>query len=88
MLRFRAARAASNLMGPPHAQPTRNGVGIGSYRSADKAIPLGLLINEIERQHSDADLREALEQAMLTREMSHRVKNSLARGPGNSRRRR
>ena len=33
----------------------------------------------IERQHSDADLREALEhQAMLTREMSHRVKNSLA----------
>ena len=39
----------------------------------------GLLGIAIERQHSDADLREALEhQAMLTREMSHRVKNSLA----------
>jgi len=39
----------------------------------------GLLGLAIERQHADADLREALEhQAMLTREMSHRVKNSLA----------
>jgi two-component sensor histidine kinase len=39
----------------------------------------GLLGIAIERQHADADLREALEyQAMLTREMSHRVKNSLA----------
>jgi two-component sensor histidine kinase len=39
----------------------------------------GLLGIAIERQHSDADLREALEhQAMLTREMSHRVKDSLA----------
>ena len=39
----------------------------------------GLLGIAIERQHADADLRQALEhQAMLTREMSHRVKNSLA----------
>jgi GAF domain-containing protein len=39
----------------------------------------GLLGIAIERQHADAALREALEhQAMLTREMSHRAKNSLA----------
>jgi len=39
----------------------------------------GLLGIAIERQHADAELRQALEhQAMLTREMSHRVKNSLA----------
>jgi two-component sensor histidine kinase/putative methionine-R-sulfoxide reductase with GAF domain len=39
----------------------------------------GLLGIAIERQRADADLREALDhQAMLTREMSHRVKNSLA----------
>ena len=39
----------------------------------------GLLGIAIERQHADAGLRQALEhQAMLTREMSHRVKNSLA----------
>jgi two-component sensor histidine kinase len=39
----------------------------------------GLLGIAIERQHADAELRDALEyQAMLTREMSHRVKNSLA----------
>lgn len=39
----------------------------------------GLLGIAIERQHADADLQKALEhQAMLTREMSHRVKNSLA----------
>ena len=39
----------------------------------------GLLGLAIERQHADADLRDALDhQAMLTREMSHRVKNSLA----------
>ena len=39
----------------------------------------GLLGIAIERQHADADLQEALDhQAMLTREMSHRVKNSLA----------
>jgi two-component sensor histidine kinase len=39
----------------------------------------GLLGIAIERQHADADLRDALDyQAMLTREMSHRVKNSLA----------
>ena len=39
----------------------------------------GLLGIAIERQHADAELREALDyQAMLTREMSHRVKNSLA----------
>jgi len=39
----------------------------------------GLLGIAIERQQADAQLREALEhQAMLTREMSHRVKNSLA----------
>ena len=39
----------------------------------------GLLGIAIERQHADANLREALDhQAMLTREMSHRVKNSLA----------
>lgn len=39
----------------------------------------GLLGIAIERQQADAGLREALDhQAMLTREMSHRVKNSLA----------
>jgi two-component system, sensor histidine kinase PdtaS len=39
----------------------------------------GLLGIAIERQQADAKLLEALEhQAMLTREMSHRVKNSLA----------
>jgi two-component system, sensor histidine kinase PdtaS len=39
----------------------------------------GMLGIAIERQHADADLRRALDhQAMLTREMSHRVKNSLA----------
>jgi len=39
----------------------------------------GLLGIAIERQHADAGLRKALDhQAMLTREMSHRVKNSLA----------
>ena len=39
----------------------------------------GLLGIAIERQRADADLGEALDhQAMLTREMSHRVKNSLA----------
>jgi two-component sensor histidine kinase len=39
----------------------------------------GLLGVAIERQHADAELKEALDhQAMLTREMSHRVKNSLA----------
>ncbi len=39
----------------------------------------GLLGIAIERQQADAKLQEALEyQAMLTREMSHRVKNSLA----------
>jgi two-component system, sensor histidine kinase PdtaS len=38
----------------------------------------GLLGIAIERQHADAKLLEALEhQALLTREMSHRVKNSL-----------
>jgi two-component system, sensor histidine kinase PdtaS len=38
----------------------------------------GLLGVAIERQQADAALREALEhQALLTREMSHRVKNSL-----------
>ena len=39
----------------------------------------GLLGIAIEGQHADAELQKALEhQAMLTREMSHRVKNSLA----------
>jgi two-component system, sensor histidine kinase PdtaS len=38
----------------------------------------GLLGIAIERQQADAGLRDALEhQALLTREMSHRVKNSL-----------
>ena len=38
----------------------------------------GLLGIAIERQQADAKLQEALEhQALLTREMSHRVKNSL-----------
>jgi len=38
----------------------------------------GLLRIAIERQHADAKLLEALDhQALLTREMSHRVKNSL-----------
>lgn len=39
----------------------------------------GLLGIAIERQQADAELRAALDhQALLTREMSHRVKNSLA----------
>jgi len=39
----------------------------------------GLLGIAIERQQADARLQEALDyQALLTREMSHRVKNSLA----------
>jgi two-component system, sensor histidine kinase PdtaS len=39
----------------------------------------GLLGIAIERQHADAGLQESLDrQAVLTREMSHRVKNSLA----------
>src|SRR3984893_194495 len=39
----------------------------------------GLLGIAIERQQADAELQSALDhQAMLTREMSHRVKNSLA----------
>ena len=39
----------------------------------------GLLGIAIERQHADAELRRALDhEGMLTREMSHRVKNSLA----------
>ena len=39
----------------------------------------GLLGIAIERQQADAQLRKALDhQALLTREMSHRVKNSLA----------
>ena len=39
----------------------------------------GLFGIALERQRADADLKEALDhQAMLTREMSHRVKNSLA----------
>jgi len=39
----------------------------------------GLLGLAIERQQADARLQEALDyQALLTREMSHRVKNSLA----------
>jgi two-component sensor histidine kinase len=38
----------------------------------------GLLGIAIERQHADAKLQEALDhEALLTREMSHRVKNSL-----------
>src|SRR6476661_8287446 len=54
----------------------------GQFDVADAnflAVFAGLLGIAIERQHADADLREALDhQAMLTREMSHRVKNSLA----------
>ena len=43
----------------------------------------GLLGIAIERQNADALLREALNhQAMLTREMSHRVKNSLSLAVG------
>jgi two-component system, sensor histidine kinase PdtaS len=39
----------------------------------------GLLGIAVERQHADILLQEALDhQAMLTREMSHRVKNSLS----------
>ena len=39
----------------------------------------GLLGIAIERQHADAKLQEALDhEALLTREMSHRVKNSLS----------
>ena len=43
----------------------------------------GLLGIAIERQHADAELQSSLDQqAMLTREMSHRVKNSLASAVG------
>lgn len=42
------------------------------------AVFAGLLGIAIERQQADAKLRQSLEyQALLTREMSHRVKNSL-----------
>jgi two-component system, sensor histidine kinase PdtaS len=54
----------------------------GQFDLADADFLAGfaaLLGIAIERQHADSDLRDALEhQAMLTREMSHRVKNSLA----------
>jgi two-component system, sensor histidine kinase PdtaS len=54
----------------------------GDFDQADAdflASFAGLLGIAIERQHSDAMLQDALDyQALLTREMSHRVKNSLA----------
>jgi two-component sensor histidine kinase len=54
----------------------------GRFDQADAdflAAFAGLLGIAIERQQADAKLQEALEyQALLTREMSHRVKNSLA----------
>jgi two-component sensor histidine kinase len=54
----------------------------GQFDEADAqflAAFAGLLGIAIERQQADAKLVEALEhQALLTREMSHRVKNSLA----------
>jgi two-component sensor histidine kinase len=53
----------------------------GTFDQADAdflAVFAGLLGIAIERQQADARLLEALEhQALLTREMSHRVKNSL-----------
>jgi two-component sensor histidine kinase len=53
----------------------------GQFDQADASFLAGfagLLGIAIERQQADATLGEALEhQAMLTREMSHRVKNSL-----------
>jgi GAF domain-containing protein len=53
----------------------------GQFDQADADILAGfagLLGIAIERQQADAKLQEALEhQALLTREMSHRVKNSL-----------
>jgi two-component system, sensor histidine kinase PdtaS len=53
----------------------------GQFDQADASFLAGfagLLGIAIERQQADATLAEALEhQAMLTREMSHRVKNSL-----------
>jgi two-component sensor histidine kinase/putative methionine-R-sulfoxide reductase with GAF domain len=53
----------------------------GRFDQADAdflAAFAGLLGLAIERQQADASLQEALEyQALLTREMSHRVKNSL-----------
>lgn len=54
----------------------------GRFDQADADFLLGfagLLGIAIERQRSDARLQQALEyQALLTREMSHRVKNSLS----------
>jgi two-component system, sensor histidine kinase PdtaS len=54
----------------------------GQFDLADADFLAGfasLLGIAIERQQADAELQKALEhQAMLTREMSHRVKNSLA----------
>lgn len=54
----------------------------GQFDQADAEFLTGfaaLLGIAIERQQADADLLKALEhQALLTREMSHRVKNSLA----------
>src|SRR3978361_2221140 len=54
----------------------------GQFDLADADFLAGfaaLLGVAIERQHADAELQGALDhQAMLTREMSHRVKNSLA----------
>jgi two-component system, sensor histidine kinase PdtaS len=54
----------------------------GQFDRADAAFLVGfagLLGIAIERQQADARLQEALDyQALLTREMSHRVKNSLA----------
>ena len=55
---------------------------LGQFDLADADLLAGfasLLGIAIERQHADAELQKAVEhQAMLTREMSHRVKNSLA----------
>jgi two-component sensor histidine kinase len=54
----------------------------GQFDQADADFLVGfagLLGIAIERQQADAKLQEALEhQALLTREMSHRVKNSLS----------
>ncbi|MES1200901.1 MAG: histidine kinase dimerization/phosphoacceptor domain -containing protein [Pseudomonadota bacterium] len=54
----------------------------GQFDRADAdflAVFAGLLGIAIERQQADAKLAQALEyQALLTREMSHRVKNSLS----------
>jgi hypothetical protein len=84
--RHQACHQRSDRAGRRRSSPVwRSGSrqrGLGSVRSCGCRYPCGfagLLGIAIERQQADAELQKALEhQAILTREMSHRVKNSLA----------